>query len=427
MANYVFITGIDTETFDEFVRRHPTKSHFLQSSTWGAIMEQGNYEPVYVALKEGKKIVAAALLLKRSLPMGYSYFYSPRGFVLDYDKKGLLEEFTKHVAGFVKQQKGIFLRIDPDVELHSLNPDGQVIGTTDRMELIDRMNYLGFRHRGFTQSFETEQPRFTFRIDLTQDLDVLFQNMSSTTRQRIKKGEKYQVNVRIGTEEDLHYFIHLMNETEERKSFSSHNDHYFQYFYKIFNEKEHARLFLGSVNPRKIISILEEDRLNILEQLRDLEEHPRPGKSYTNKKNELERQKETLDKELLKYQEYGLEYNDEVVISAHMIVYFGNKAWVLYAGNANILTTTYANYKVYYEHIKFAKENGITIYDQFGTIGPKCEDKTLQGLHDFKKKFGGTYTEFIGEFDYITNRFMYFLFQKVVPLYRKIKRKLVTK
>jgi len=109
MANYVFITGIDTETYDTFVRNHATKSHFLQSSTWGKIMEQGNYKPIYVALKEGKKIVAAALLLKRSLPMGYSYFYSPRGFVLDYDKKGLLEEFTKRVTGFVKQQKGIFL------------------------------------------------------------------------------------------------------------------------------------------------------------------------------------------------------------------------------------------------------------------------------------------------------------------------------
>jgi len=425
MANYVFITGIDTETYDTFVRNHATKSHFLQSSTWGKIMEQGNYKPIYVALKEGKKIVAAALLLKRSLPMGYSYFYSPRGFVLDYDKKGLLEEFTKRVTGFVKQQKGIFLRIDPDVLLHSLDSDGHEIGNLDHMPLIERMKTIGFHHRGFTQQFETEQPRFTFRIDLDQDLDTIFQNMSSTTRQRIKKGEKYQVKVRIGTEKDLHYFIHLMNETEERKSFSSHNDTYFQYFYKIFNEKEHARLFLGSVNPRKIVEILEEDKLSVDEQLRDLEEHPRPGKSYANKKNELLKQKENLEKELLKYQEYGLEYEDEVVISAHMIVYFGNKAWVLYAGNANILTTTYANYKVYYEHIKFAKENGISIYDQFGTIGPDCHDKSLQGLHDFKKKFGGTYTEFLGEFDYVVSPFMYFLFQKVVPMYRNIKRKLV--
>ena len=41
------------------------------------------------------------------------------------------------------------------------------------------------------------------------------------------------------------------------------------------------------------------------------------------------------------------------------------------------------------------------------------------GLHEFKKKFGGEYTEFIGEFDYITNPLMYFVFIKLVPLYRK--------
>ena len=45
------------------------------------------------------------------------------------------------------------------------------------------------------------------------------------------------------------------------------------------------------------------------------------------------------------------------------------------------------------------------------------------GLHEFKKKFGGDYVEFIGEFDYKTNHLMYFVFTKLVPLYRKIIKK----
>ena len=44
------------------------------------------------------------------------------------------------------------------------------------------------------------------------------------------------------------------------------------------------------------------------------------------------------------------------------------------------------------------------------------------GLHEFKKKFGGDYVEFIGEWDYILNPFMYFVFTKLVPIYRKIIR-----
>ncbi len=45
------------------------------------------------------------------------------------------------------------------------------------------------------------------------------------------------------------------------------------------------------------------------------------------------------------------------------------------------------------------------------------------GLHEFKKKFGGDYVEFLGEFDYVTNPLMYFVFTKMVPLYRKIVKK----
>ena len=51
------------------------------------------------------------------------------------------------------------------------------------------------------------------------------------------------------------------------------------------------------------------------------------------------------------------------------------------------------------------------------------KDNPRMGLHEFKKKFGGDYVEFLGEFDYITNHFMYFVFTKLVPFYRKLVRK----
>ena len=106
-----------------------------------------------------------------------------------------------------------------------------------------------------------------------------------------------------------------------------------------------------------------------------------------------------------------------------MIIEYGNKAWVLYAGNHNILSETYVNYNTYFEHIKHCKEAGLDIYDQFGTIGDLSKDNPRLGLHEFKKKFGGDYVEFIGEFDYITNKFFYFVFTKLVPIYRNIIKK----
>ena len=106
-----------------------------------------------------------------------------------------------------------------------------------------------------------------------------------------------------------------------------------------------------------------------------------------------------------------------------MIIEYADKAWVLYAGNHNVLTETYVNYYTYEEHIKYCKEKGIKIYDQFGTIGDLSKDNPRFGLHEFKRKFGGDYIEFLGEFDYITNKPMYFFFTKLVPIYRKMVRR----
>ena len=106
-----------------------------------------------------------------------------------------------------------------------------------------------------------------------------------------------------------------------------------------------------------------------------------------------------------------------------MIIEYGDKAWVLYAGNHNILSETYVNYNTYFEHLKYCKKEGLKIYDQFGTIGDLSKDNPRLGLHEFKKKFGGDYVEFLGEWDYITNHLMYFIFTKLVPIYRKLVRR----
>ena len=85
----------------------------------------------------------------------------------------------------------------------------------------------------------------------------------------------------------------------------------------------------------------------------------------------------------------------------------------------------FANYLVYKNQIRDSFNSGKEIFDVFGTIGDPKSTSSLVGLHDFKKKWGGEYTEFIGEFDYVLNKFMYFVFTKLIPLRHKIVRKLL--
>ena len=420
------LKNIEKEKFDSYVENHKTKSHFLQSLSWGEFAKiKKGLTPHYLGLvNEEDELVGATLLLEKKLPMSYTYFYAPRGFVIDYNKKEIVREMTKKVVEFAKAKKAIFVKIDPDLiktQFNYLNEEKQ---NPQYETLFNTLKEAGFKHLGFTKNFETMQPRYTFRIDLNQSLEEIEEHFSKTTKQRIAKAIKLDTEVTIGTKNDVKEFYHLMTLTENRKDFISYTQDYYETLYEIFNgnPSSKATLFLGKVHINKTIKALEKNLKNINNQISILP-IDNLSKSAKAKLTELTKQKENINKEIEKYIEYKKQYGQDITLSAHMIIEYGDKAWVLYAGNHNIMSETYVNYYTYYEHIKYCKNKGIKIYDQFGTIGDLSKDNPRLGLHEFKKKFGGDYVEFIGEWDYITNKPMYFIFTKLVPMYRKMIRK----
>ena len=419
-----FVTNIDKKTYEKFVKKHP-KSHFLQSYAWGEFSQCARkLVPHYVGLVDrDEKLVCAALLLQKHLPFGYSYFYAPRGFVIDFYNKKLLTEFVDKIKEYVKQYKAIFIKIDPDIIWREYNYlDEEVKQEKDPKIIFDTLTKIGFKHLGFTKNFETMQPRYSFRIDLSQPMDEIEKRFSKTTMQRIKKGEAIGCEVRLGTKDDIEEFNHLMELTESRKDFISHDLEYYKKLFEIYNRDNKMDLFMGSINCDEIISSYEQEKEEVIATLTPLQELDNPSKSNKNKMKELEKRLTQLNDFIAEYQKAKDEYGNSITLSAHVIMEYGDRAWVLYAGNHNILTSSYANYKTYYEHIKYCHEHKIKMYDQFGTIGDLDEKNPRYGLHMFKKKFGGNYVEFIGEFDLVTNKFMYFTFTKLVPFYRKTIR-----
>ena len=418
---------IDKEEYDNYVRNHQYKSHFLQSLSWGEFAKvKKNLTPHYLGLTtEDNQLVAATLLLEKHLPMNMCYLYAPRGFVIDFNKKELLKTMTKKVVEFAKTRKAIFVKIDPDIirKSYDYQNEEQELGY-DPEVIFDNIKKAGFKHLGFTKNFETSQPRYSFRINLQQSMEDIENHLSKTTKQRIAKSEKLETEVVIGTKKDIKEFYHLMELTESRKDFISYNEDYYETLYEIFNGNKNSKatLLLGKINFNKTIKSLEKNLKRIVDQISILP-IDNLSKSAKTKLEELRKQKENTQSEINKYKDYAKQYGNEVTLSAHMIIEYGDKAWVLYAGNHNILSETYVNYHTYYEHLRYCKSRGLRIYDRFGTIGDLREDNPLMGLHEFKRKFGGDYVEFIGEWDYVINPVMYFVFTKLVPIYRNIIKK----
>ena len=422
-----FITDINIDKYEEFVVNNKEKSHFLQSKFWGEFgQKEKKMIPHYVGITDDNdKLLASALLLEKKLPFGFSYFYSPRGYVMDFNDDELLSFFTKNIKSFVKSNKGIFIKIDPDIIINRWDKDDNSISLeNDYKKIFDNLISLGYKHKGFTKNFETNQPRYTFRIDFSNKTgEEVLDNFSKTTKQRIKKAKDLDVNVFVGNENNVHDFYKLMEITENRKDFVSHNEEYYKVLYDILKKEDKCNIFLGEVNLKSIINKYLLEIKNLEVELEELNKEINLSKTKNTRKKEIEKRKEKLLTDVDNYEKISTEYGDKIITNAHFIVEYGDKAWVLYAGNHNILTEACGNYLTYSNHIEYYKNKGIKIYDQFGTIGD-LNNKELFGLHDFKKKFGGDYVEFIGEFDLITNKFMYFVFVNLIPFYRNTVKKI---
>ena len=120
---------------------------------------------------------------------------------------------------------------------------------------------------------------------------------------------------------------------------------------------------------------------------------------------------------------YEGKYKDGKIICSLACSYTDYSSWLLYIGNDNIGMYTFAVNRCYYEALKDAKNNNLNFLDTFGTVGdPKTTYKNLAGLHEFKRKFGGEYIEFLGEFDLINKPVWYKILPILLKIYRKIKK-----
>ena len=73
---YIFKSDINKNEYDHFVENHPS-CNLLQSYDWANI--KNNWKPIYTGVYENEQLIAAGLVLIRTLPLSFSMFYLPRG------------------------------------------------------------------------------------------------------------------------------------------------------------------------------------------------------------------------------------------------------------------------------------------------------------------------------------------------------------
>ncbi len=413
---YEFIQNLDSKTYEKFVFNH-NKKHFMQSIHYGEVQKIKDFKPYYVGMKKNNELVAAALLLEKKVFQKLGYIYIPRGFILDYSDFELLEQFTLRIKQFTKKTNNFFFRIDPDIPLRNIDDQANEIEGVNQFELVDYLKKIHYIHKGFNRNFEHTQPRYTFRLQLSNNIEDVFKGFHATTRKVLNKKNQYNLNIYKGNIDDVADFYKTMLETGERENLIQSKQNYYETFYNILHLVNMSNIYMIKVNIPTLIQKYNDKIEAIHKQIHKLENNKQknPAKS----KNLLADLDNQLKKATTELTEIETIQEEELVLSSIITVEYNNYIWTVHGGNSSQLRWLNANYLIYYEIIKDAVKNNFTMIDFFGTTGDPNPNNPIYGIYLFKKRLGGTYTEFIGEFDYVVNPFIY----RAYHFLKKIKDK----
>lgn len=396
-----FLTDINNEKYTEFIKSHK-HGNMMQAIEWSSIKNTWGAVRVAVSDDEDNIIAAAQVLTRKGL------WYVPRGPILDYNNKELLEFFLTNLKKFAKTKQAKLVKLDipiavKDEKLANFK-DVDVDRSND--ELIKTFKSYGYNHKGFSLDMSsTIQPRFNTVTKLEQPVPDLF---SKDTRRLIRDADKKFVEVRRCGKENLDDFLFALACTEKRKNISLRGREYFENLLDTFGDN--ALLYISYINIEKALKECHNRKENLEKEIEEL------GEKSPKKKRTLEEQVAGTDKLIALFN--GLEIEDkskDQVISAAITIAYGNHAEIIYAGMNEDFAKLPAQYKVFSDTMKKAQEMGISEVSMGG-----IEGSLNDSLLGFKSKFSPNIVEYYGEFDLVISHVFNLMYNYGLPLRRKI-------
>lgn len=222
----------------------------------------------------------------------------------------------------------------------------------DFAKFLHSENLKKFRLKKSKKSFCQEH---TLLLDLTQDEAALRAGMHEKGRYNIGLAQRNRVTVQrfddlkaMGAPFAFNEFYKLLEKTAEAQNFRPNPKSYYETLLEFLGPKKMASLFVAQYEGR--------------------------------------------------------------IIGGLIIIWYNNTATYYYGASSHEDRAFMAPYLLHWEAIREAKKRGFHYYDFFGIAPPDEKNHPLQGVTEFKKKFGGTEVRYGSAFDLIHKPLWYWLY-----------------
>lgn len=416
--------------FKTFADKNPEIT-FHQTEEWANLKKVNNWDAHYIGLEDdNKKIIAGALLLSKTLPIiKKKMFYSPRGFLIDYNDKDLLKKFTEEIKKYAKKENAIFIKIDPFVEYQEHDNNGDIVKNGyNNKDAVENLKSLGYKFFGFNLMQDTLQPRWMHVIETkNRTLDDVMKDMESKTRQILRKNEKCGITTREITRDELPIFKDIMKHTSDRREFVDRPLSYYEAMWDALHDSGILKILIAEIDFNKYEKNTLEEKEEIEKNLKDRIYKKEKNilkmneKKYNSSNKQDEESIKRLEKQLEKIKELKDEYGDKEILGGILFLIYGNEVLSLHGGSHAKLMQFQSAYTIHFEGVKMAVEGNYNRYNFYGITGDFRKENPLYGLYLFKKSFGGHVVELIGEYDLVVSKFWYTIYNLAFKTYHKLK------
>ena len=406
MTRYKFRELTDKE-FMDYVESS-TQKNFMQTTYMKEYYNLKGKENYLVGVYENKKVIAAALIYLESNFKKYKKYAIYKGFIMDYANQELLEFITKEISKFLKLKGAFMFTIDPNIIEVERDTDANVVeNAKDNYTVIESLKKIGY-----FKSEKNIQIKWTYVLDINgMNSEEIFKTFKQNTRNIINRTKnKYKLNVRTISYDELPEFKQITEDTSSRRGFNDKSLEYYQNMLKAFTDK--VTFKIAELNCDLYLSILYNEKKDYENKINRI--------NGTNKKKENYIQElKFITKKIEELEKLKNEKGNIIPLSCAMFILYGDEVVYFCSGSYKEYMQYYGQYIIQWEMIKYACDHNYKRYNFYGIMDVFNKSGKDYGVYEFKKGFNGYVKELLGEYSYVINKNVYKRF-KLYSLIKKI-------
>ncbi len=417
----MYLKELTNNEFNLFTGTYPYFSIY-QTSEYGFLMNTQNYTTVFLGMvDEFDKIHAASLILIEKNSM-FKYAYAPKGFLIDYNNKELVEEFTNLIKEYLNKKKIMAIKINPMIIKSSYDYRTNTTHVNPEFESqLEFLKSLDYYHLGFNNLFEAFKPRYDAIIDLNKPITTLFGNMNKNFKNKVKGADKNGIRIIKGNDKEIDYLY------DEVKNKYPRDKKYFEDMLYFFKKREMIDYYYAKLDTNAYLINVQKRYQKQMEMCNKLnnELFKKVGRNNTkliNNKIFQENKLNELKNELVYATKLLKESPEGVVVATMIIAKYRDEVYIFMDGYNKDFKRMNAKHLMTWKLIeKYSKEK----YKRFnlgGMTNPNIKNEKYKGLNEFKLSFNARCVEYVGDLELITSPGIYNLYRNSKPIRYILKR-----